>query len=65
MTAKKSRTGSLGKAKKLKLKRESVKDLSVKKGANVKGGLVSPSMVVKVTGCAEPTCVACGGRMLP
>lgn len=65
MTAKKSTTGSRGKAKKLKLKKESIKDLSVKKGAGVKGGLWSPSMAVQLTGCDTPTkCANCPGGYL-
>ena len=67
---KRSTTESRGKAKKLKLKKESIKDLSVKKGVAVKGGvaLVSPSMAVKAqTLCSEFTtsCATCPGKVLP
>ena len=71
MTAKKSTMGSRGKARKLKLKKESIKDLTVRRGAGVKGGLAlaSPSMAVVVTGCGGTaqcaTMCTCAIRRIP
>lgn len=60
MTRKKAATTGKGKLKKLKLKKETLKDLDAKSGRKIKGGQVA----TYDPGCSAVTCAtACGQKV--
>jgi hypothetical protein len=51
MTTKKKTASGLGKRQKLKLRKETVKDLDAGKGSGVKGGMVARSGICQTLPC--------------